>query len=109
MGAGRSLEFRTEPTGTTCYLESQPVYPGQDLELLLEGKLWLLGRFEWTSNIDERPRLHVACGGAWEEMDDPESSTYPIPPEISFTIPMDALLRRPKHDARSQRPPQPRA
>jgi hypothetical protein len=104
MGAGHSLVIKMGKNGARCYLADQPVFPGQDLEILLEGRVWLLGRFEWSSQATELPRLHVACGGAWEELDNPESATYPIPPEISFAIPPDALLRRPEHGSRAQRP-----
>jgi hypothetical protein len=105
MGVGHSLKIVMEKNGARCYLGDQPVFPGQDLEILLEGRVWLLGRFEWSSQATELPRLHVACGGAWEELDDPETSTFPIPPEISFSIPRDALLRRPAQGMRSQRLP----
>lgn len=104
MGVGRSLMIKMEQNGARYYLGDQPIFPGQDLEILLEGRVWLLGRFEWSSQATELPRLHVACGGAWEELDDPETATFPIPPEISFSIPREALLRRPEPGIRSQRP-----
>lgn len=103
MGMGHPLVIKMDTNGARCYLAEHPVFPGQDLEILLEGRVWLLGRFEWSSQATELPRLHVACGGAWEELDDPETATFPIPPEISFSIPRDALLRKPEHDTRSQR------
>lgn len=106
MDRERSLELRMEKTGARYYLDSQPVFPGQDIEIRLEGKVWLLGRFEWSAQATELPRLHVACGGAWEELDNPETATYPIPPEIVFSIPREALLRWPAQGLKSQRPPE---
>jgi len=107
MRSGHLLEIRMESNGARCYLNDEPVFPGQDLEILLEGTVWLLGRFEWSAMATELPRLHVACGGPWEDLDDPETATFPIPPEISFPIPREALLRRPGEGERSKRPPEP--
>jgi hypothetical protein len=100
------LEIRMEKNGARCFLDGKPVFPGQDVEILLEGKVWLLGRFEWSALATELPRLHVACGGPWEDLEDPETATFPIPPEISFPIPRDALLRWPAVGDRSCRPPE---
>lgn len=107
MSHGTPLKIAVDADKVACTLEGEPVFPGQDLEILLEGGLWLLARFEWSGDVEFRPRLHVACGGAWEEMDDPETSTFPIPPEISFEIPREALVRRPT-DASAPRPRPPK-
>lgn len=98
MDKAHRLAIKPEPGGFTCYLGDIPVFPGQDLEICLEGGVWLLGRFEWNHEPRVRPRLNVCCGGEWEDMD-PETSTFPIPPEISFEIPRDALLRWPQKES----------
>jgi hypothetical protein len=36
----------------------------------------------------------MSCGGPWEDLA-PEGDTLPIPPEISFAIPPEAILRWP--------------
>ena len=104
MASGSTLKIKVEPNGPRYYLDDKPVYPGQDVEILLEGGVWLLGRYEWSHAATELPRLHVACGGAWEDTDNPETATFPIPPEISFSIPRDALLRWPKESSKRMRP-----
>ncbi len=96
MSYGYFLSVKDSPDGPFYFLQGRPVRPGQDLELRLEGSVWILGRFEWSGDPGEPPTFHLACGGAWEEMADPNSSTYPIPPEISFEIPRGALLRWPR-------------
>jgi len=96
MVYGYFLSLKTGAEGASYHLQSRPVRPGQDLELLLEGKVWILGRFEWSGLRADRPPLHLTCGGAWEEIAHPESATYPIPPEISFSLPEGALLRWPR-------------
>lgn len=89
------LELRREEGGGLAYaLDGLMVRAGQDLEILLQGGLWLTGRFEWSGGPQARPRLHLCCGGPWEELS-VESDTLPIPSEISFEIPRDALLRWP--------------
>ena len=95
MVRGQILELRVGASEDGYFLNGTLVFPGQDLEILLEGKVWLLGRFERSGARNAPPMLHVACGGAWEDTDDPETSTFPIPPEIKFAISREALLRRP--------------
>lgn len=99
MVYGYFLSFKEDSEGGGYHLQARPVRPGQDLELLLEGQVWILGRFEWNGRKADQPTLHLTCGGAWEEFADPESATYPIPPEISFPLPRGALLRWPRGKA----------
>ena len=90
------LELRRSDAGIMVYtLEEEPVHPGRDVQLLLEGGVWITGRFEWTGERESPPRLHVTCGGPWEAMS-MEGDTLPIPSEIKFDVPRDALLRWPE-------------
>lgn len=99
MMQGYFLSYKEGAEGGGYHLQGRAVRPGQDLELLLEGEVWILGRFEWSGRKADLPMLHLTCGGAWEEFADPESATYPIPPEISFALPLGALLRWPRAKA----------
>jgi hypothetical protein len=96
MGSGYFLSLKDGVEGAGYHLQGSPLRPGDDIELLLEGGVWILGRFGWSGRPDESPTLHLTCGGAWEELADPESATYPIPPEITFPLPRGALLRWPR-------------
>ena len=96
MVSGYFLSLKEGAEGWGYHLQGDPLRPGQDIELLLEGGVWILGRFEWSGRKEDSPTLHLSCGGAWEDLADPESATYPIPPEISFRLPQGALLRWPR-------------
>ena len=88
------LELRVDGTSVGYHVDGEPVHAGQELQILLEGDLWVTGRFDWTGEREDRPTLHVTCGGPWERMS-LEGDTLPIPSEIAFQIPRDALLRPP--------------
>jgi len=78
------------------HLDDRPVHPGHDLELLLEGGHWIRGRFEWDGQRANRPTFQLTCGGPWESLD-AAGDTIPLPSEIGFALPRDALLRWPRN------------
>ncbi len=90
----KQLELVESEHGWTQFLGGWEVHSGQDLELLLEGGVWVLGRLEWSGDVQHRPTLYVACGGPWEEQS--IADTMPIPPEVVFAIPKGAFLRWPQ-------------
>ena len=63
-----------------CDLDSHPVDVDETLEVLLEDKSWLRGRFRWSGEPSDPPRLAVALSG--------EDS------EALLVLPAGALLRR---------------
>ena len=90
------LELRRDDGGVMVYvLEEEPVHPGRELQILFEGGAWVTGRFDWSGDRGAPPRLHITCGGPWETMN-MEGDTLPIPSEIKFDLPRDALLRWPE-------------
>lgn len=91
---GRLEVRRLEKGEVALYLDGEQVHPGQDVELLLENRVWILGRFEWSRQAQDRPTFHLCCGGPWENQD--AGDTMPLPPEVSFAIPRDAFLRWPE-------------
>jgi hypothetical protein len=78
-----SFELRTAPSGPRHYLACKPVHCGDTLQLCFSGG-WVTGRYEWDSNVVNRPRFHcsieLATGGV---------------EECAIVIPEGALLRRP--------------
>ena len=61
MNAGR-LELRRTPEGLRYFLANRPVPQGALLELLLEGDLWIAGRFEWNGVEVRWPAFRVDLG-----------------------------------------------
>ncbi|MBI5533599.1 MAG: hypothetical protein HY898_12845 [Deltaproteobacteria bacterium] len=78
-----TLELRDGLSGPRYYLASRPLAGGTPIQLCFSGG-WVTGRFEWSGDYADRPRMHCSielCGGG----------TF----DHSFEIPEDAIVRWP--------------
>jgi hypothetical protein len=62
--SGQELELRRSGGGELAhYLGGRKVERGAELELLLDGGVWLRGRYEWNGTEARWAGLRVALGG----------------------------------------------
>jgi hypothetical protein len=81
-GSAETIEIAETLSGWRYCLEGRPLHGGDTVALCFSGG-WVIGRFEWNSDLSERPRLHCSIelvGGKVEP--------------FSLVIPEGAILRR---------------
>lgn len=80
--AASTLTLRETLSGLRYCLDGRPLHGGDTIAICFSGG-WVIGRFEWSSDPAERPRLHCSIelvGGR-------------VAP-FELTIPEAAILRR---------------
>jgi len=73
--------------GPRHFLAGRPVHAGTYLELRLADDRWVVIRYEWSWEPEQRPRAYLALGGRGEAMG--------YTPEVVFSLPEKAGLRWP--------------
>jgi len=56
---GASLELVHEPTGPRHHLAGVPLHPGAAVELLVAGRRWVRGAYQWSFDVSEPPTLTI--------------------------------------------------
>jgi hypothetical protein len=88
------LVLSSDAGGLCHFLAGQPVHAGTALELRLPEDRWVVVRYEWTWDLAERPRAHLALGGRGEALGYAELVAFALPERAELRWPAEPAARR---------------
>ena len=56
---GKPLDLVAEPTGPRHFLAGRPLHPGAEVELLVSGREWVRGAYQWSFDEGDAPTLVI--------------------------------------------------